>query len=105
MTARRAPEVVLHTAPKPRWLTTRNFSGALLEYHRIEPGTNLVRTLLAAMLDLVDTGWELGEFSSLSASVWHERGRERRRLAIELRDPELSEEGRSWGVRCVGCDE
>jgi hypothetical protein len=67
---------------------TRTFTGALLEARRLEPGTDLVRIFLTSMLELIDCGWHLGEFSSSSASVHCHRGIETRMLAIIAQDPE-----------------
>ena len=37
---------------------------ALLEARLLPPGTDLKRTFAAAMLEWIDAGWQLGEFSS-----------------------------------------
>lgn len=87
MIRRRAQYDPLQTSAQPRWLTIRSFSGALLAMRRLEPGTDLVRAFLAAMLELIDSGWRLGEFASNSGAVRHERGAEKRMLAIEYAEP------------------
>ena len=104
MIRRRATYEPLQSSAQPCWLTVRAFNGALLEARRLEPGTDLIRAYLAAMLELIDAGWRLGEFSSLGAAVRHERGSERRMLSIEAQDPEGS--GRiAWGGQCVNCED
>jgi hypothetical protein len=105
MIRRRSTYDALQTTAQPRWLTVRAFTGALLEARRLEPGTDLVRAFLAAMLDLIDPGWRLGEFSSSSAAVRHEHGMEKRMLGIEAQDPEDNSGHRAWGGQCVNCDE
>ena len=94
MIRRRTQYDPLQTSALPRWLTIRSFSGALLAMRRLEPGTDLVRAFLSAMLELIDTGWQLGEFASSSGAVRHERGTEKRMLAIEYAEPRLD------GTRC-----
>ena len=42
---------------KARWLIICTFGGGLLEARRLEAGTDLIRALLAAMLELRDTAW------------------------------------------------
>jgi hypothetical protein len=37
---------------------------AVLEARPLTPGANLKRAFVAAMLEHIDAGWELGEFSS-----------------------------------------
>lgn len=104
MIRRRATYDPLQPSGQPRWLTVRTFGGGLIESRRLEPGTDLVRVFLAAMLELVDTGWQLGEFASGSGVVRHQRASEKRMLAIEEKDPE--ENGRAaWGGQCVNCED
>lgn len=100
---RRASYDPLQPCGQPRWLTVRTFSGGLLEAQRLEPGTDLVRTFLAAMVELIDTGWRLGEFSSGSGAVRHERGAEKRMMAIEAQDPEDRSRHPVW--QCTNCEE
>src|ERR1700744_703385 len=104
MIRRRTSYDPLRASTQPRWLTVRTFGGGLLEARRLEPGTDLVRAFLAAMLDLIDNGWQLGEFASGSGAVRHERASEKRMLAIEEQDPEGI--GRAaWGGQCVNCED
>ncbi|MGC2460346.1 MAG: hypothetical protein WA446_05105 [Steroidobacteraceae bacterium] len=44
--------------------------GALLEVRRPAVGSDLKRALLAAMLDHIDAGWQLGEFSSTGGTFF-----------------------------------
>lgn len=104
MIRRRAAYDPLQPSTQPRWLTVRTFGGALLDARRLDPGTDLVRVFLAAMLELLDAGWRLGEFASSSAAVRHERASEKRMLAIEEQDPEGT--GRAaWAGQCVNCED
>ncbi|HEX4052323.1 MAG TPA: hypothetical protein VHY19_15755 [Steroidobacteraceae bacterium] len=105
MIRRRAVYDPLLPSTQPRWLTVRTFGGGLLEARRLEPGTHLVRALLAAMLELLDAGWQLGEFASSSAAVRHERAGEKRMLAIEEQDPEGGTGRAAWGGQCVNCED
>jgi hypothetical protein len=104
MIRRRATYEALQPSAQPRWLTVRTFGGGLIDARRLEPGTDLVRVFLTAMLELLDAGWRLGEFASNSGAVRHERASEKRMLAIEEQDPEAI--GRAaWGGQCVNCED
>jgi len=105
MIRRRAHYDPLGPCAGPRWLTIRTFSGGLIEARQLEPNADLVRTFLAAMLELIDAGWHLGEFSSTSAAVRHERGTEKRMLAIEAQDPEAGGRQVAWRGQCVHCED
>lgn len=86
----------LERSTDPRWLTKRAFTGALLDAQRLEPGADVVRAFLAAMLELLDAGWVLGEFSSAGAVVRYSRGSEQRLLTVEHVDPEHRGSVAAW---------
>jgi hypothetical protein len=67
---------------EPRWYTVRNMHGALLEARQLPAGSDLKRALVAAMLDHIDAGWQLGEFSSTGGVFFCTRGTERRMVSI-----------------------
>ena len=90
MIRRRTAFNSLERSTNPRWLTKRAFTGALLEAQRLEPGADVARAFLASMLELLDAGWHLGEFSSAGAVVRYSRGSEQRLLTVEHMDPENS---------------
>jgi len=54
----------LEPTTEPRWYVVRNMHRAVLEARPLTPGANLKRAFVAAMLEHIDAGWELGEFSS-----------------------------------------
>ncbi len=54
----------LEPTSEPRWYTVRNMHGALLDARPLPAGSNLKRAFVAAMLESIDAGWQLGEFSS-----------------------------------------
>ncbi len=88
------------------WLTVRTCTGSLLEVRQLAPETDLVRAFLAAMLELIDAGGRIGEFSSGGGAVRHSRGLETRMLAIEVADPEEGgRHGPAWSGRCVNCED
>lgn len=98
----------LQDSREPRWLTIRSASGALLEYHRIEPGADLTRAFLAAILEKHDAGWRVADFSASGSSARLERGMERRMLGIEQYDPEEPSRigrGPSWPGQCSHCED
>jgi hypothetical protein len=77
----------LESTREPRWYTVRNMHGALMEVRRLAAGSDLKRTLLVAMLDHIDAGWRLGEFSSTGGTFFCMRGVERRMVSITPSDP------------------
>lgn len=68
--ARRSVFDPLEPTTEPRWYTVRNMHGALLEAELLAPRTDLKRAFVAAMLQWIDAGWQLGEFSSRGASFF-----------------------------------
>jgi len=77
----------LEPTREPRWYTVRNMHGALLEVRRLRAGSDLKRTFVAAMLEHIDAGWRLGEFSSTGGTFFCTRGVERRMVSITPTDP------------------
>ncbi|HTW74406.1 MAG TPA: hypothetical protein VMD56_05735 [Steroidobacteraceae bacterium] len=87
MIRRRATCNALEASPEPRWLVSRSMYGRVLGARRLEPGADLVRAFLVAVIELLDAGWQVGEFSSAAALVRYRRGTEQRLLTIEELDP------------------
>jgi hypothetical protein len=56
--------------------------GALLEWRPIAPGSDLKRVFVAATLEYIDAGWQLGEFGSRVGVFFCTRGSERRQISI-----------------------
>src|ERR1039458_5886792 len=79
--ARRSVFDPLEPTREARWYTVRNMHGALLEARRLGPGSDLKRALVAAMLDWIDAGWHIGEFSSTGGTFFCTRGVERRMVS------------------------
>jgi hypothetical protein len=77
----------LESTKEPRWYEVRNMHRALLEARLLPAGTELKRAFLAAMLEWIDAGWQLGEFSSTSGVFFVTRGVERRMICITPTDP------------------
>jgi hypothetical protein len=77
----------LEPTKEPRWYTVRNMYGKLLEARLLPPGSDLKRTFVAAMLEWMDAGWQLGEFSSTAGIFYCTRGSERRQIDITPSDP------------------
>lgn len=61
--------------------------GTVLESRPLAGGTDLKRTLLTAMVQYIDEGWLVKEFSSASASFFCDRHPERRMISIDPTDP------------------
>jgi hypothetical protein len=75
--------------------------GALLEARPLPPGSDLQRVFVGAMLEWLDAGWQLGEFSSVSGSFFCTRGTERRMVGISFGNPQL--EHRYGAAHLLGC--
>jgi hypothetical protein len=55
----------------------------LIEARPIAPGADVKRIFIAAMLEFIDAGWQLGDFSSRLGEFYCTRGAERVSVAIE----------------------
>jgi hypothetical protein len=53
----------------------------------LNPGADLKRALVATMLEHLDAGWHLGEFSSRTGFFFCAKGGERRMVEISPSDP------------------
>jgi len=78
----------LEPTREPRWYVVRNMHRAVLEARALPSGADLKRALVAAMLEHIDAGWQLGEFSSTGAVFFCTKGVERRMVAITPSDPQ-----------------
>jgi hypothetical protein len=70
-----------------RWLVVRNEHGSILESRELAPDIDLKRLFVASILEWMDGGWAVREFSSASAVFFCARSTERRMVAIERVDP------------------
>ena len=85
--ARRKVFDPLEPTREPRWYAVRNMHGALIEGRLLAAGTDLKKAFLAAMLEHIDAGWQLGEFSSRTGHFFCDKGNERRMVEISRSDP------------------
>jgi len=72
----------LEPTNESRRYVVRNVHRAVLEARVLPPGTDLKRALVATMLEHVDAGWQLGEFSSTGGVFFCTKGNERRMVEI-----------------------
>ena len=72
----------------------RSAHGAVLQKRIIAAGTDLKRVFVSAMLEWIDAGWRVGDFSSCAGTFFCSRGIERRTVTIQPTDPD-SERGYS----------
>jgi hypothetical protein len=101
MARRRAAHDPLESAAEPRWYVVRSMHGTVLESRELPGGTDLKRVFVLAMLQWIDAGWRLGEFSSTSATFFCDRNPERRMVSIDPADPyDVPMYG---GAHLVGC--
>lgn len=61
--------------------------GAVVEQRLIAAGTDLKRLFVTAMLEWIERGWRVGEFSSCAGTFFCSRGVERRTVTIQSTDP------------------
>lgn len=87
MSRRRTLSDPLATSTDPRWYVVRSMQGIVLESRPLPRGVDLKRAFVLAMLEWIDAGWALGEFSSASATFFCHRPAERRMVSIDPTDP------------------
>jgi hypothetical protein len=85
--ARRSVFDPLEPSRERRWYVVRNMCGALLEARLLPAGSDLKRAFVAAMLEWIDAGWQLKEFSSRTGVFFCDKGVERRMIEITPSDP------------------
>lgn len=87
MIRKRAVFDPLEPTNESRWYEVRDMRGLVLESRLLPGGTGLRRAFVVAMLEHIDAGWQLGEFSSRGGSFFCTRGGERCQVGIEAADP------------------
>jgi hypothetical protein len=101
MVRKRASFDPLETTGLPRWYVVRSMHGSLIESREIPRESDLRRVFIAAMLEWMDAGWRLGEFSSVSATFFCDRQNDRRMVSIVPTDPQ--DAGTAPFARCPTC--
>jgi hypothetical protein len=77
----------LEPTREPRWYVVRNMHQAVLEARKLPLGADLKRAFVAAILEHIDAGWQLGGFSSRSGTFFCDKGGERRMVEISPTNP------------------
>ena len=72
----------LEPTEEPRWGVVTNMHRAVLEARPLPLGADLKRVFVAAMLEWIDSGWQLSEFSSRSEAFFCTKDSERRMITI-----------------------
>ena len=85
--ARRSVFDPLGPSKEPRWYVVRSMQGALLEARELPPGADLKRVFVAAMLEWIDAGWQLGEFSSVGGTFFCTKGADGRQVDVTPTNP------------------
>ena len=81
-------------------------SGAVLDSEELAPSADLARRLVLAMIEWLDAGWKLGEFSSTAGTFFCTRGTERRIVAIQPIDPgSVPDSGMARLQGCPSCED
>jgi len=101
MIRRRASADPLAASSEPRWYVVRSMHGTVLEASELPAGADLKRAFVQAMLEWMDAGWSVGEFSSASATFFCDRHPERRMVSIDPADPHAVP--MYGGARLGGC--
>lgn len=70
---------------------------SVMESRPLPAGTNLKRAFVAATLEHIDAGWQLGEFGSRGELFFCTRGGERRMVSMEI----LKGRRLSWMAGCM----
>jgi hypothetical protein len=78
---------LLEPTAEPQWYVVRDRLNGVLEARALVGGSDLKRVFVIAMLERIDAGWHLGEFSSRGGSFFCTRGAERFQVGIEAADP------------------
>jgi hypothetical protein len=71
---------------EPRWYVVRSMRRTVIEARPLQPDADLKRALVAAMLEHIDAGWQLGEFSSRTGFFFCSKAGERRMVEISPSD-------------------
>lgn len=87
MVRRRNPHDPLEPSAAPHWYVVRSMHGMVIESRELPAGADLKRAFVLAMLQWIDAGWRLGEFSSASATFFCDRNPDRRMVSIDPTDP------------------
>ena len=77
----------LEPTHEPRCYVVRNMRRTVIEARVLPAGADLNRALVAAMLEHIDTGWRLGEFSSRTGFFFCDKAGERRMAEISPSNP------------------
>jgi hypothetical protein len=106
MAIRRHTHDPLQRCAAPRWYVVRSMHGTVIESRPIPAGADLQRAFVLAMLEWLDAGWKLGEFSSATATFFCVRDPERRMVSIDPTNPhEVPMYGGSHLGGCPQCGE
>lgn len=79
---------------EPRWYVVKDMHGKVSESRQLHHGSDLKRAFVAAMLEHIDAGRELGEFSSTGDVFFCTKGAERRMVEITPSNPGSSTRSR-----------
>lgn len=105
MVRRRTQSDPLAPSARSRWYVVRSMTGAVLESHELPRDADLKRAFIVAMLEWMDAGWTLGEFSSASATFFCDRFPERRMISIDQGDPLALRQQGAYPGACTACED
>jgi hypothetical protein len=87
MVSRRSFFDPLEASSEARWLVVQDRQGTVQVCRRLDGGVDVKRVFVAAMLERIDAGWALEEFSSRSGVFFCTRGVERHMVSVMPRAP------------------
>jgi hypothetical protein len=80
--------------------------GTLIESRELAGGADLKRVFVTSILEWMNAGWSIGEFSSASATFFANRLLERRMVSVAASDPsEVPVYGGAHLGGCAACDD
>jgi hypothetical protein len=72
----------LEPSKEPRYVEILDKHSQLLEGRTIEPGADLKRIFAATLIEFIDSGWTVTNFSSTSGAFFCTKEHDRRQVAI-----------------------
>jgi hypothetical protein len=89
----------LERSSDPCWYVVRSMHNSILEVRSLPANADLKRQFITAMLEWIDAGWEIAEFSSRAGVFFCTKGVERRMIEISPTEQGPPRGNRSQSMR------